>query len=32
MSWLLAYFGPGQPLYLLFFASMIDLLHLFLHP
>ena len=23
MSWILAYFGPGQPLYLLFFASMI---------
>ena len=23
MSWLLAYFGPGQPLYLLFFTSMI---------
>ena len=23
MSWLLAYFGPGQPLYLLFFMSMI---------
>jgi preprotein translocase subunit SecY len=23
MGWILAYFGPGQPLYLLFFASMI---------
>ncbi|MEL7202532.1 MAG: preprotein translocase subunit SecY [Pseudomonadota bacterium] len=23
MSWILAYFGPGQPLYLLFFAGMI---------
>jgi len=23
MSWLLAYFGPGQPLYLLFFCAMI---------
>lgn len=23
MSWLLAYFGPGQPLYLLFFTAMI---------
>ncbi len=23
MSWILAYFGPGQPLYLLFFAAMI---------
>jgi preprotein translocase subunit SecY len=23
MSWLLAYFGPGQPLYLIFFAAMI---------
>ncbi|RYG93341.1 preprotein translocase subunit SecY [Loktanella sp. IMCC34160] len=23
MSWILAYFGPGQPLYLLFFTSMI---------
>ncbi|OWJ74720.1 MULTISPECIES: preprotein translocase subunit SecY [Haematobacter] len=23
MSWLLAYFGPGQPLYMLFFAAMI---------
>ncbi|MDQ2093871.1 preprotein translocase subunit SecY [Rhodalgimonas zhirmunskyi] len=23
MSWLLAYFGPGQPLYLLFFVAMI---------
>ena len=23
MSWLLAFFGPGQPLYLLFFAGMI---------
>jgi preprotein translocase subunit SecY len=23
MSWVLANFGPGQPLYLLFFATMI---------
>jgi len=23
MSWILAYFGPGQPLYLLFFAGMV---------
>jgi preprotein translocase subunit SecY len=23
MSWLLAYFGPGQPLYLIFFTAMI---------
>ena len=23
MSWLLAYFGPGQPLYMLFFAAMV---------
>jgi len=31
MSTILAYFGPGQPLYLAFFAAMIGFLCLFLH-